>query len=121
MSPQIAPRWRVKDETKFRRYAVREMLGQGYNQAEIARRLGKSMGTIPSDVVYLREQDVQDYQRHKTEWYKNTYISGFGGIKFLHLKGFDYWSFKDYLIQEIVFVYDLGESLRGFDFCMRRR
>ena len=67
MSPQIAPRWRVKDEIKFRRDTVREMLGQGYNQADIARHLGKSMGTISSDVVYLREQALKDYEKHIQE------------------------------------------------------
>jgi hypothetical protein len=67
MSPQVAPRWRVKDEIKFRRDTVREMLGQGYSQADIARSLGKSMGTISTDVTYLKEQARQNYERHIQE------------------------------------------------------
>ena len=67
MSPQIAPRWRAKDEIKFRRDTVRELLGQGYNQAEIARHLGKGMATISRNVVFLREQSRQDYQRYIQE------------------------------------------------------
>jgi IS30 family transposase len=67
MSPQVAPRWRVEDEIKFRRDTVREMLGQGYSQAEIARHLEKGMATISRDVVYLREQARKDYERHIQE------------------------------------------------------
>lgn len=66
-SSQVAPRWRVKDEIKFRRDTVREMLGQGYSQADIARHTGKSMGTISADVVYLRQQAIRDYQKHIQE------------------------------------------------------
>lgn len=39
-------------------------------------------------------------------------ISGFGGIRFPHVKGFDSLSFKDFLISPIIFVYNLGAGPR---------
>ena len=39
-------------------------------------------------------------------------ISGFGGIRFLHVMGFAYLSFKDCLISQIIFVNNLGAGPR---------
>jgi hypothetical protein len=39
---------------------------------------------------------------------ENYYQCGFGGIRFPHVKGFEYWSFKDYLISQIIAVLGAG-------------
>jgi hypothetical protein len=38
---------------------------------------------------------------------------GFGGIRFLHVRGFGYWSFKDYLISSIIFANNIGADPEG--------
>jgi hypothetical protein len=43
----------------------------------------------------------------------NCRLSGASGIWFLHVKGSDSFSFKDYLVSQIMFVYNLGAGPEG--------
>jgi predicted transcriptional regulator len=67
-------------QIQWRRNKVRELLVKGYSEYNIASELKVSQSTVSRDIVYLRQQDRENLQKHIQERLPQEYENCMTGI-----------------------------------------